>query len=126
MRNEKENRNQVSLNSGIKEAPTAEDFLNAGLNILGERGEMRDTTDGQKKERSMDKIVHIFNLLYNQNLTVEQGWAFMVVLKQVRAATRGYDKDSIIDEINYIALMGEASALYESQTKFIERPKETK
>lgn len=93
-----------------KEVSSATDFLHAGLNILDQRGRLRDTTKGQNKERSMAKIVQIFNLLYDKDITVEQGWAFMVVLKQVRSATGKYSTDSYVDGLNYFALMGEAAS----------------
>lgn len=74
-------------------------------------GHMRDraaTYDKPEGERSMTRVVAAFNAIHGTDLTVEQGWSFMAVLKHVRLFTRpGYDADSCEDMAAYIALMGE-------------------
>ena len=57
----------------------------------------------------MEKIVRIFNLQTGQNLSVVEGWYFMQVLKDVRffQNTEKPHEDSLIDGINYRALMTE-------------------
>ncbi|HET8731658.1 MAG TPA: DUF6378 domain-containing protein [Moraxellaceae bacterium] len=74
-------------------------------------GHMRDraaTYDKPEGERSMARAVAAFNTIHGTSLTVEQGWHFMAVLKQVRLFTgSGYHADSLEDLVAYCALLGE-------------------
>lgn len=87
-------------------AKTASDYLKDGADLLSERGKQYDNS-GQ--ERSMEKIVRIFNDMTGQDLTTVQGWYFMQVLKDVRffQNTEKAHKDSLLDKISYAALMTE-------------------
>jgi hypothetical protein len=58
----------------------------------------------------MEKTVNAFNAIYGQNLTEEQGWHFMCVLKKVRASQGGYNPDDYEDDAAYAALAGECAA----------------
>lgn len=86
---------------------TASGFLENGHNILSSRAAEYDP-NGQA-ERSMASVVIAFNAITLQDLTEAQGWEFMSVLKQVRAfRAPSYHPDSVQDNVNYAALMGEA------------------
>lgn len=67
--------------------------------------------EGQEQERSMAKIVAIFNLHHDTNLTEPQGWHFMEILKNVRLFNaQEYHHDSGVDGVSYAALKVEAKA----------------
>lgn len=85
---------------------TASDYLKDGADLLSERGKHYDKS-GQ--ERSMEKIVRIFNDMTGQDLTTVQGWYFMQVLKDVRFFQNQIKAhaDSLLDKISYAALMTE-------------------
>lgn len=84
----------------------APEILRCAADKLAERGRQYDK-DGE--ERSMAKVVQIFNLVHGTNLTPEQGWDFMATLKQVRAFAQPgtVHEDSMIDRIAYVALCEE-------------------
>jgi hypothetical protein len=82
---------------------TAEDILNLSKKIMEDRGKRRDNGD----ERSMERIVKVFNALTDHNLNEVDGWTFMVVLKLCRERT-GADLDNWVDGAAYMALAGEA------------------
>lgn len=92
-------------NTGFK----PEEFLRRSAEIIEERGRNYDTPGG---ERSMQKIVTLFNQLHGTNLSESQGWSFMELLKLVRAFTgTGWNasrKDSCEDQISYTALRAQA------------------
>lgn len=85
---------------------TASDYLKDGADLLSERGKQYDKS-GQ--ERSMEKIVRIFNDMTGQDLTTVQGWYFMQVLKDVRffQNPETIHEDSLLDKISYAALLAE-------------------
>ncbi|QYC51755.1 hypothetical protein vBPmiSPMCJR_025 [Proteus phage vB_PmiS_PM-CJR] len=85
---------------------SASEYLEEGAKLLKERGKQYDKSG---EERSMEKIVKIFNLQTGQNLSVVEGWYFMQVLKDVRffQNTEKPHEDSLVDGINYRALMTE-------------------
>lgn len=71
--------------------------------LLTERGKQYD---GSSKERSMASTVAAFNAVYGTNLTEQQGWHFMVILKMVRQRAGGHI-DSAEDLIAYASLAAE-------------------
>ncbi len=75
--------------------------------LLAERGKQYD---GSGKERSMASTVAAFNAVYGTNLTEQQGWHFMVILKMVRQRQGGHI-DSAEDMIAYAALAAENTHL---------------
>lgn len=83
----------------------ASKILKECLKILKDRGiQYNNEEDG---ERSMKEVVKAFNILTHNNLTIEQGWLFMVVLKMSRSQ-QGHSKlDDYVDGANYFALAGE-------------------
>lgn len=82
---------------------SAEDILNLSRKIMEDRGKRRDS----EGERSMERIVKVFNALTDHNLSEVDGWTFMVVLKLCRERT-GPDLDNWVDGAAYMALAGEA------------------
>jgi len=84
---------------------TANDLLLTAASILESRAEEYDVDE----ERSMKKVIDIFNIFTENNLTEYEGWLFMQILKDVRALTpMKPHKDSLIDCIAYAALKAEA------------------
>ena len=88
----------------INPLPTAQHFLEAALNHLGDRATTYDNPQG---ERSMGRTVQVFNTITGHKLTEEQGYLFMVLLKAVRSQQGKYKSDSYEDGAAYFALMGE-------------------
>ena len=76
---------------------------------MQERGAQYDKDDKQE-ERSIGKVVQFFNTLKGTNLTEEDGWLFMAILKIVRSQQGDYRPDSYVDLVAYAALMGEAAS----------------
>lgn len=88
---------------------TASCYLERGIEILADRGKTYDKDDKQQ-ERSMEKIVKVFNIITGKELTEVEGWMFMSCLKQVRAfQKKGFHEDSWQDFVNYAALGAEAA-----------------
>lgn len=82
----------------------ASEVLSAGIETLGQRAADRDVVE----ERSMAKVVALFNLKHGTNLTEAQGWNFMTTLKEVRALIGDkFRLDDYVDQVNYIALEAE-------------------
>lgn len=75
---------------------------------------MRDratTYDKPGGERSMAKTIAVFNAFHGTNLTEEQGWHMMQILKDVRFFTsKTYHADSAEDSVAYGGLKAEARA----------------
>lgn len=84
----------------------ADAILRAGLDTLVQRGVKRDQPDG---ERSMPRIVRVFEAITGIRLTEREGLLFMVSMKLVREGRGAPDADDYIDLVNYVALAGEAA-----------------
>jgi hypothetical protein len=84
----------------------AADFLKAGLKHMDDRASTYDKPTG---ERSMAKTVAMFNIATDLNLTEEQGWLFMGILKKVRSTQGNFKADNYEDEAAYAALRGECA-----------------
>ena len=91
----------------INPLPIAQDFLEAAKGHLGARAVTYDKPTG---ERSMGRTVKTFAALTDIQLTEEQGFLFMEVLKQVRSLQGKFKADSYEDLAGYAALRGEAAA----------------
>lgn len=89
-----------------KQAPKAVQILNEAVAIMAERGKSYDKSGGEA-ERSMPKIVAMFNALTGHELTPEQGWKFMCCLKLARSEQGEYREDNYLDGAAYMALAGE-------------------
>ena len=92
---------------GTSTLPIAQDFLEAAKGHLGARAITYDKPTG---ERSMGRTVNAFAALTDIQLTEEQGWLFLEVLKQVRSLQGKFKADSYEDLAGYAALRGEAAA----------------
>ncbi len=84
----------------------AKDILEKAADHMADRAATYDNPEG---ERSMGKIVAMFNALYGTSITEEQGWAFMAILKLVRSSQGKYRVDNYEDLTAYSALMGESA-----------------
>ena len=87
--------------------PDAQHFLEAAKGHLGARAVTYDKPTG---ERSMERTVKVFAALTDIQLTEEQGYLFMEVLKQVRSLQGKFKADNYEDLAGYAALRGEAAA----------------
>lgn len=90
----------------IQQPTLAPDFLQAALSHMKERAITYDKPQG---ERSMKATVEAFKAITGIELTEEQGWILMSVLKLVRSQQGEYKSDSYEDGAAYFALMGEAA-----------------
>lgn len=88
------------------DTPKAVQILNEAVAIMAERGKSYDKS-GSEAERSMPKIVAMFNALTGHELTPEQGWKFMCCLKLARSEQGEYREDNYLDGAAYMALAGE-------------------
>ena len=86
--------------------PKAVQILTEAVEVMAERGKSYDKSGGQA-ERSMPKIVEMFNALTGHDLTPEQGWKFMACLKLARSEQGEHREDNYLDGAAYFALAGE-------------------
>jgi len=91
------------------DTPKAVQILNEAVAIMAERGKSYDKSGGEA-ERSMPKIVAMFNALTGHELTPEQGWKFMCCLKLARSEQGEYREDNYLDGAAYMALAGEEAS----------------
>ena len=82
----------------------ASQFANRACELLEDRGKERDQPDG---ERSMARCVRTFNAMTGHELSVEDGWLFMVYLKHARMRGGQFKLDDYEDAVSYEALMAE-------------------
>ena len=90
-----------------KTVVTAASMLTAALGQMEDRAKTYDAPGG---ERSMGKTVSAFNTITGLQLSEEQGWLFMEILKQVRSQQGNYRADNYEDMVAYAALRGECAA----------------
>lgn len=76
------------------------------VEILTERGKTH-SEGNDDKERSMDNIVSIFKAVSGVELTIEQGWLFMLSLKLGRRRAKPGNMDNYHDAMGYLALCAE-------------------
>jgi len=84
----------------------AQDFLQAGLGHMQDRAATYDKPTG---ERSMAATVGAFKCVSGVEMTEEQGWLFMGLLKMVRSQQGAFKADNYEDEAAYAALRGECA-----------------
>lgn len=83
------------------------EILLKAARTISDRGKTYDPNG--ERERSMDKVVAIFNIVTNHKLTEQQGWLFMQLLKIVRANMNTTPhEDSLLDLVAYSALGAES------------------
>ncbi|MFC0666230.1 DUF6378 domain-containing protein [Azotobacter chroococcum] len=84
----------------------AHEILEAGISHMKDRAATYDKPEG---ERSMKATVEAFKVITGHELTEEQGWLFMGLLKMVRSQQGSFRADSYEDLAAYAGLMGEAA-----------------
>lgn len=100
-----------SARSVDRQPPTTIEIVHGILDQAArEVGDRADSYDQPQGEESMPKVVALFNVLYDCNMSVEQGWMFMTLLKQVRATAGNYKRDNYVDLAAYAAFAGKAAA----------------
>lgn len=85
----------------------ASDILSMAASEMNDRAATYDQPEG---ERSMGKTVAAFAAVTGVQMTEQQGWQFMELLKMVRSNQGGYRADSFVDGAAYASLAGEAAA----------------
>lgn len=94
----------------VKESLTtqsAASFLRAGLGHMEDRAATYDKPDG---ERSMGAAVAAMQAVSGVEMTEEQGWLFMALLKAVRTQQGAFRADNYEDGAAYFALAGESAS----------------
>lgn len=89
----------------------APEFCAKAAELMADRGKERDQESG---ERSMARCVDAFNAMTGHNLSVEDGWLFMVYLKHARMRGGKFKQDDYEDAVAYEALMAEAAVEFYS------------
>lgn len=85
-------------------------FLEEASATMKARAQLRDAQGG---ERSMARTVAIFNAWTGNNISEDDGWRFMIALKQAREVQGKYNRDDYVDLAAYCGLLGE----FESQSR---------
>ena len=101
-------------NSDDKQLNKAALTLKQALAHMEDRASTYDSPQG---ERSMGKTVAMFNSLYGLELSEEQGWAFMCVLKLVRTSQGDFREDNYEDLAAYAGLQREAAEIERLQKR---------
>lgn len=81
-------------------------MLKEAADCISNRAAERDSDS----ERSMAATVKAFNSMFDKDLTEEEGWHFMALLKMARAKGGEYRRDDYVDGAAYFALAGESRA----------------
>ncbi len=87
----------------------ANDFLKKASEEMLDRSRTYDKPEG---ERSMGKVVAMFNELTDMTMSEEDGWKFMILLKLVRSCQGEYRSDNYVDGAAYFSLAGECGNDY--------------
>ena len=89
-------------------------FLETAVKEMKDRAAQRDTQNAAEPEksgeRSMAATIKAFNALTGHNLTEENGWEFMILLKLVRGRQGDFRADDYVDAAAYSALLGECAS----------------
>ena len=87
---------------------TAQNLLEKAAVLMDERAKQYDQPQG---ERSMERTVRAFNAITGRELTEEEGWLFMIILKYTRFFQNPLvpHRDSVEDAIAYASLFGESA-----------------
>ncbi|HCJ6328426.1 TPA: hypothetical protein NU805_000676 [Acinetobacter baumannii] len=87
---------------------SAPGFLIAAGQHMKDRAATYDSPQG---ERSMETTVKAFNNLKGTNISVKDGWDFMLLLKMVRSDQGDFKADNFEDMVAYAALSGEQASM---------------
>lgn len=90
----------------------ASGFLEEAKDQMDARAKLRDTPGG---ERTAKKIADVFNAITGSNITEEDAWTFLIVLKMVRAQSGKYNRDDYVDMAAYASLAGETASKRKGQ-----------
>lgn len=93
----------------------AASFLDEAVSTMKQRASQRDA--GDNGERSMAKTTDIFNAWTGNNISVEDGWRFMIALKLAREVQGSYHADDYVDLAAYASLLGEEESGNPSRQK---------
>jgi hypothetical protein len=85
---------------------TAPELLRKAADIIEQRGTEYDTT-GIKQERSMPRICEIFGETTGRQMTIGEGYQFLIALKTARIERSPGHIDSYVDRLAYQALNDE-------------------
>ena len=85
---------------------TSKEYLRKVADTQDDRAAEYDSDGGA--ERSMGKVVQMFNTLTGLSISETDGWRFMEILKMVRAQGR-YHEDSLVDGVSYASLAAESA-----------------
>jgi hypothetical protein len=85
---------------------TAPDLLRRAADIIEQRGTEYDTA-GKSQERSMPRICEIFGETTGRQMTIGEGYQFLIALKTARLETAPESVDSYLDRLAYQALKDE-------------------
>lgn len=96
------------MSTSVNDTPKAAQILNEAVATMVERGKSYDK-NGNGAERSMDKIVAMFEALTGIKMTPAQGYKFMACLKLARSEQGEHKEDNYLDGAAYMALAGEAA-----------------
>mgnify|MGYP006055903601 CR=1 FL=1 len=86
----------------------ASDILKAAAGHMDDRAATYDKPEG---ERSMLATVAAFEAVTGVQMTEEQGWLFMVMLKAVRSQQGQFKQDNYEDGAAYFALAAESAVV---------------
>ena len=78
-------------------------------NALGHMEDRASSYDAPQGERSMGTTVAAFNAITGKDLSEEQGWLMMVLLKAVRSQQGKWKQDNYEDGAAYFALAAESA-----------------
>jgi hypothetical protein len=87
-------------------AMTAPELLRRAADIIEQRGTEYDIT-GIKQERSMPRICEIFGESTGRQMTIGEGYLFLMALKTARIERSPDHIDSYLDRLAYQALKDE-------------------
>jgi hypothetical protein len=85
---------------------TAPDLLRRAADIIEARGVQYDTA-GKSQERSMPRICEIFGEATGRQMTIGEGYQFLIALKTARIERSPDHIDSYLDRLAYQALKDE-------------------
>jgi hypothetical protein len=85
---------------------TAPELLRRAADIIEARGQQYDTA-GKSQERSMPRICELFGEATGRQMTIGEGYAFMIALKAARLERSPDHLDSYVDRLAYQALKDE-------------------
>lgn len=90
-----------------KSDSAAHGFLEEAVTTMRQRAQLRDAGNG---ERSMARTVAIFKAWTDIDISEEDGWRFMIALKQARESQGKFNRDDYVDLAAYAGLLGECES----------------